>query len=146
MSDEGDLEFRSSRLTKGNCFFPDRLILSEDGIEFRKRQLIGGDAERIPFDQIASVSVQRGMVFADLMFETAGGSAPAYLTGLWLGDAERAKADLELRMRQHGVSGEERIIALLEEQNRVLNRLVAVLVDRKLKGLTEPPATEPGDT
>ena len=135
MSEEIELNYRSSRLTKGNLFFPDRLVVYDDGIEFRKRGIIGGDEERIPFRQIASVSVRKGMLFADLMFETTGGTAPASLNGLWIGEAERAKADLEMRMREHGVGGDAQVIALLQEQNRILNRLVSILVDRQLKGL-----------
>jgi hypothetical protein len=117
--------YQSSRLTKGNVWFPDRLRLEKESVVFEKRQLIGGEEESIRYEQIASVSVQRGFFFADLLFETTGGTEPIFLNGLWAGQAESAQAEMRLRMRNQMGSKEDRMLELLEEQNKILKQISA---------------------
>jgi len=116
--------FQASRWTRGNFFFPDRLRLEAEAVVFIKRHLVGSEEESIRYEQIASVSVQRGLVFADLMFETTGGSEPVLLDGLWIGEAERAKAELQRRSQTQTNSHEERMLAILKEQTELLRKLV----------------------
>ena len=116
--------YQSSRCSFGNMIFPDRVHLEQDTVRFEKRHLIGGEEESIRYEQIASVSVQRGLFFADLLFETTGGSEPVFLNGLWAGAAAKAKAELQTRIRAHSTNREDKILDLLEEQNRLLRRLV----------------------
>ena len=122
--------YQASRFTGGNFLFPDRIRLEADGVVFVKRHLIGGEEESIRYEQIASVSVQRGLLFADLLFETTGGSEPVFLNGLWGGAAERAKAELQARIRTHSTSREDRMLSLLEEQNQLLRQMVGLLQQR----------------
>jgi len=122
--------YQASRLTLGNLMFPDRLRLEEDAVVFEKRRLVGGEEESIRYEQVASVSVQRGLLFADLLLETTGGSEPVFLNGLWVGQAERAKAQLQARSRLHATTREDRMIELLEEQNELLRKLTARLEQR----------------
>ena len=84
-------EFRSSRLTKGNFFFPDRVIIDDDSINFIKSKLIGKNEEIINFDQIASVKVNTRLIFGDVYVETSGGSQPIFINGLKKRDAEEIK-------------------------------------------------------
>lgn len=119
--------YKSSRLTMGNFFFPDRLVLEADRVIFRKSHLIGGEEESIRYEQIASVSVQSGVFFADLLFETTGGSAPIFLNGLWKGTATRAKADLVGRIRAHTTDRPDPVIAALEHQTQVLEAILQEL-------------------
>ena len=116
--------YQSSRFSSGNFLFPDRIRLEPDTVVFEKRHLIGGEEESIRYEQIASVSVQRGFFLADLLFETTGGSAPVFLNGLWNGAAARAQADLQTRIRKHTASKEDVVVTLLQEQNQLLGRIL----------------------
>lgn len=130
MSEPAARVYQSSRFTSGNRLFPDRMRLEKDAVVFHKRRLIGGEEESIRYEQIASVSVQRGLFFADLLFETTGGSEPMFLNGLWVGQAERAKAELNARVRAHAHTHEDRMLTLLEEQNQLLRQVVDLLQQR----------------
>jgi hypothetical protein len=86
-----DKHYSSSRLTAGNFWFPDRVTIATDGIHFLKRRLFGSDEEIINYDQIASVKINTGVLWADISIETAGGSQPVYINGLLKGDAQEIK-------------------------------------------------------
>ncbi|RMG06289.1 MAG: hypothetical protein D6731_26130 [Planctomycetota bacterium] len=122
--------YPSSRWSRGNLIFPDRIRLEQDAVVFEKRHLVGGEEESIRYEQIASVSVQRGLFLADLLFETTGGSEPVFLNGLWNRQAERAKAELTARIRAHTANQEDRVVGLLEEQNQILRDILAQLRQR----------------
>lgn len=130
MSEPAVRVYQSSRFTSGNRLFPDWMRLEKDAVVFHKRRVIGGEEESIRYEQIASVSVQRGFFFADLLFETTGGSEPVFLNGLWIGQAERAKAELTARIRSHAHTREDRMLTLLEEQNQLLQQVVHLLQQR----------------
>jgi hypothetical protein len=112
--------YQSSRFSKGNFWFPDRIEVLKDSVVFHKRHLIGGDDETIRYEQIASVSAHRGVLFSNVLFETTGGTEPVYLNGLWNGDAESVKADVMTRVSKHTTQKEDRVVELLEEQNVLL--------------------------
>ena len=115
--------YTSSRWTSGNFWFPDHVELAGEGVLFRKRRLIGGDLESIRYEQISSVTVEKRLFFADLLLETTGGSEPVYINGLWISHANRAKRELDLRLKHKEVSHDERVIALLERQTALLEQI-----------------------
>jgi hypothetical protein len=119
--------YSASRLTSGNFIFRDRIRLEPDKVVFVKKHLIGGEEHSIAYEQLASISINRGFLFADLLFETTGGSEPVYLNGMWNGTAERAKNDLEARRKAKGVSKEDTIVELLTEQNQLLRTIAQKL-------------------
>ena len=84
-------EYTSSRLTNGNFWFPDRVTIASDAIHFLKRRIFGSDEEIINYDQIASVKINSGVLWADISIETAGGSQPVYINGLPKSDAQEIK-------------------------------------------------------
>ncbi|MBC8504045.1 MAG: PH domain-containing protein [Chloroflexi bacterium] len=89
-------EYTSSRLTNGNFWFPDRVTIASDAIHFLKRRIFGSDEEIINYDQIASVKINSGVLWADISIETAGGSQPVYINGLPKGDAQEIKDAIRL--------------------------------------------------
>jgi hypothetical protein len=119
--------FSSSRWTFGNFFFPDKLVLNTDEVVFKKSHLIGGEEESIRYEQIASVSVQSGVFFAELLFETTGGSEPVFLNGLWKGTAQRAKAELQARIRSRTSGRPDPVLKALEKQTQVLEAILGEL-------------------
>ncbi len=84
-------KYQSSRFTSGNFWFPDQMFVAEDGIHFIKRRIFGSDEEIINYDQIASVKINSGVIWADITIETAGGSQPVFINGLVKGDAQEIK-------------------------------------------------------
>ena len=84
-------EYRSSRLTKGNFFFPDKVIVDDDGIHFIKSKVFGKNEEIVNYDQIASVKINTRIFFADINVETSGGSQPIFINGLKKRNAEEIK-------------------------------------------------------
>lgn len=87
--------FKSSRLTKGNLFFPDQIQVAEDGIHYTKRKLLGSTEENISYRAIASVKAQIGVIFAELTIETSGGVQPISINGLYKGDALEIKKAIQ---------------------------------------------------
>ena len=119
--------YSSSRFTKGNFLFPDRCRLEPDRVVFEKRHLVGGEEESILYEQISSVSVNSGWFFADLLFETTGGSQPVFLNGLWKGSAARAKAELMAQIRAHTSERKDPVLAELEQQTALLQEILGEL-------------------
>jgi hypothetical protein len=91
----GRKSYRSSRWSSGNLFFPDRLTLAGDGLHFRKGALFGSDEEHIAHRAIASLKVANGILLADLTIETAGGSQPIHINGLWKSAAREVQAAVQ---------------------------------------------------
>lgn len=87
-SETADEFFWSSRWSKGNHFFPDRILLSRDGIGFRKGALFGSTEEHINYRAVASFKVRNGIFLATISIETSGGSQPIVVNGLWKSDAK----------------------------------------------------------
>lgn len=127
MSDVPLRVYSSSRFTNGNFLFPDRCRLETDRVVFEKRHLIGGEEESILYEQISSVSVNSGWFFADLLFETTGGSQPVFLNGLWKGSAARAKAELMARIRSHTSEAEDPVLVELQQQTVLLQQILSEL-------------------
>lgn len=79
---------RASRFTSGNTVFPVQVAVFQDRVARYKPRFLGHTEDSITLRQIASVKVQSGPVFADVVIDTAGGSPPVVIHGLWKKDAE----------------------------------------------------------
>ena len=66
--------FSSSLLVGGNPITPDRIILEDDRVVFRKRNryLIGVDEESIPYDMIASVDIDKSLIDVEIKIYSTG--------------------------------------------------------------------------
>jgi len=82
---------RASRLTTSNRLFPMQVAVFPERIARYKPRFFGHTEDSISTDQIASVKVQAGVVFADVVIDTTGGSPPIVIHGLWKKDAERLR-------------------------------------------------------
>lgn len=83
--------FTASRLTSGNLLFPVQVAVFPDRVARHKPRFFGHTEDSISTDLIASVKVQAGIVFADVVLDTAGGSPPVVIHGLFKKDAERLR-------------------------------------------------------
>lgn len=67
-------EFTASRISgDGNAVFPDKLIITDDGVIYRKGRVIGYKEIKIRYSAIGSVSLDKHLLFADIIIETNGG-------------------------------------------------------------------------
>ena len=82
---------RASRLTTSNQLFPMQVAVFPERIARYKPRFFGHTEDSISTDQIASVKIQAGVVFADVVIDTTGGSPPIVIHGLWKKDAERLR-------------------------------------------------------
>ncbi len=80
--------FAASRWTAGNRLFPTQIAVYPDRVARYTPKWIGHEEQTISIDQIASVRVSAGFLFADVIIETTGGSQPIVCHGHWKSDAE----------------------------------------------------------
>jgi hypothetical protein len=80
--------FAASRFTSGNHVFPTQVAVYPTKVIRYTPKWIGHEEQTISVDQIASVRIDAGMLFADVVIETTGGSQPIVCHGHWKGDAE----------------------------------------------------------
>lgn len=67
-------EFTACRVSgDGNAVFPDKLIITDDGVIYRKGRIIGYKEIKIRYSAIGSVSLDKHLLFADIIIETNGG-------------------------------------------------------------------------
>ena len=83
--------FTASRWTRGNLFFPTRIVVSPLRVSRVKRRLFGSNEESISMGQVASVKISTGMVWSDIVIESTGGTDPITSHGHRKGDALRIR-------------------------------------------------------
>jgi hypothetical protein len=83
--------FRASRWTKGNRIWPTQVAVFPHRVVRYTPRLFGHFEETIGIEQVASVSVDSGLVFGDVIIETTGGSQPIRCHGHRRGDAEEIR-------------------------------------------------------
>lgn len=69
-------EFEACRVSgDGNALFPEEIIIDdeEEVVIHRKPKLIGSTETQIRFGAIASIQVDKHLLFADIIIETRGG-------------------------------------------------------------------------
>ena len=83
--------FRGSRWTKGNRVWPTQVAVFSNRVVRYTPRLFGHFEETIGIDQVASVSVDAGVLFGDVIIETTGGSQPIRCHGHRKHDAEEIR-------------------------------------------------------
>src|SRR5437867_11869265 len=81
--------FQASRWTKGNFLFPTIIEVSEKAVVRRKRSWFSRDEISISVQKIASVHIKTGLIWADILIESSGGTDPLSSHGHRKGDARR---------------------------------------------------------
>ncbi|MGA7295566.1 MAG: hypothetical protein WBW53_11860 [Terriglobales bacterium] len=71
-----DETFTASRWTKGNLFFPTRIVVSPLRVSRVRRRLFGSTEESISISQVASVKISTGVLWSDIVIESSGGTDP----------------------------------------------------------------------
>ena len=91
---EGDV-FRASRLSSGNHLFPTQVLITPSSVVQYTPRWIGRLEETIHMAHIASVKIETGMLFSNVLIETSGGSDPIVCHGHGKRDAARMKTLIE---------------------------------------------------
>jgi hypothetical protein len=86
-----DETFTASRLTRGNLWFPTRIVVSPLRVSRVKRRLFGSNEESISISQVASVKISTGIFWSDILIESTGGTDPITSHGHRKGDALRIR-------------------------------------------------------
>jgi hypothetical protein len=83
--------FSASRWTKGNLFFPTRIVVNTLRVSRVKRRLFGSNEESISISQVASVKISTGVLWSDIVIASTGGTDPIVSHGHRKGDAVRIR-------------------------------------------------------
>ena len=68
-------KFTASRVSgDGNAVFPDKLIITDEYVIYRKSRVIGYKETKIRLSAVGSVSVRQHLLFADIIIESKGGN------------------------------------------------------------------------
>jgi len=83
--------FVASRWTHGNHLFPTVVEVTDTAVIRRRRTLFHRSEESIPLQRVASVRVETGIFWADLIIESTGGTDPITCHGHRKADARRVR-------------------------------------------------------
>ena len=86
-----DETFSASRWTRGNLWFPTRIVVSPLRVSRVKRRLFGSNEESIAIMQVASVKISTGIFWSDILIESTGGTDPITSHGHRKSDALRIR-------------------------------------------------------
>jgi len=87
--------FVASRWTKGNFFFPTKLVVSPQRVARVKSRLFGSNEESIPMSKVASVHINTGVFWSEIIVESTGGTDPITSHGHRKRDARRIRDLIE---------------------------------------------------
>jgi hypothetical protein len=87
--------FTASRFTRGNLFFPTRIVVNAQHVSRIKPRLFGSNEESIGIAQVASVHISTGMIWSEIVIESAGGTDPITSYGHRKKDAQRIRELIE---------------------------------------------------
>jgi len=87
--------FAASRWTKGNLFFPTRIVVNPQHVSRIKPRFFGSNEESVGIPQVASVHISTGIFWADIVIESTGGTDPITSHGHRKADAQRIRDLIE---------------------------------------------------
>lgn len=87
--------FTASRLTRGNLFFPTRIVVTPLHVSRVKSRLFGTTDESIAIAQVASVQITTGIIWSQIRVDSTGGADPITSYGHRKADAVRIRELIE---------------------------------------------------
>ena len=99
--------FKASRWTKGNHLFRTVIEVNDRAIIRHKRSWFSKDEISISILKIASVHIKTGLIWADILIESSGGTDPFSSHGHRKADARRIRELVEVA--QSELNGPEKI-------------------------------------
>ncbi|MGC2476888.1 MAG: PH domain-containing protein [Candidatus Sulfotelmatobacter sp.] len=92
--------FSASRWTQGNFLFPTKLVISPQRVSRVKSRWFGSNEESIAMSKIASVHINTGVVWSEIVIESTGGTDPITSHGHRKKDAQRIRDLIETYQAQ----------------------------------------------
>ena len=93
--------FAASRWTRGNLLFPTVIEVNETAVVRTKRSWFAKNEMSMHLQRVASVHVETGLFWADILIESTGGTDPITSHGHRKADAQRIKDLIEAAQTQH---------------------------------------------
>jgi hypothetical protein len=93
--------FVASRWTHGNHLFPTVIELNDTEVVRRKRSWFSRNEMSIHLQRVASVHVETGLFWSEVLIESTGGTDPIASHGHRKADARRIKDLIEAAQTQH---------------------------------------------
>jgi hypothetical protein len=87
--------FKASRWTNGNHLFPTVIEVTDKAVVRHKRSWFSKDEISISITKVASVHIKTGIIWADILIESSGGSDPLASHGHRKADARRIRELIE---------------------------------------------------
>ena len=87
--------FTASRWTQGNFLYPTKILVNAQHVSLIKGRFFGSNEESIPNAKVASVHISTGVVWAEIVIESTGGSDPLTSHGHRKADAQRIRTLIE---------------------------------------------------
>ncbi len=87
--------FKASRFTKGNFLFPTVIEITDTAVVRRLRRWFTVNEMSIHLQRVASVRIETGLMWSDILIESTGGSDPIASHGHTKSDAKRIKELIE---------------------------------------------------
>ena len=97
--------FKASRWTMGNHLFPTVIEVTDQAVVRHKRSWFSKDEISISISKVASVHIKTGIIWADILIESSGGTDPMTSHGHKKADARRIRELVEAA--QGNLSGEQ---------------------------------------
>jgi hypothetical protein len=93
--------FVASRWTRGNLLFPTVIEVNETAVVRAKRSWFAKNEMSIHLQRVASVHVETGLFWSDILIESTGGTDPITSHGHRKADAQRIKDLIEAAQTRH---------------------------------------------
>ena len=87
--------FKASRFTRGNFLFPTVIEITDTAVVRRLRRWFTVNEMSIHLQRVASVRIETGLMWSDILIESTGGSDPIASHGHTKSDAKRIKELIE---------------------------------------------------
>jgi hypothetical protein len=91
----GDHVFRASRFSRGNRWFPTQVSVTPTSVVHFTPEMVGGREHSMHISHIASVMIDRNLLFSDVLIESSGGTSPVRCHGHRKADAVEMKRLIE---------------------------------------------------
>lgn len=101
--------FKASRWTSGNFFFPTVIDITDTAVIRRKRSWFRNDEMSISISKVASVHIRSGILWADVLIESSGGTDPLKSHGHRKADAIRIRELIQAAQGTLGMEPQEKI-------------------------------------
>lgn len=87
--------FKASRWTRGNVLFPTYIEVTDKAVVRRKRHWFNMDEMSMSIYKVASVHIRTGIIWAEILIESSGGTDPIRSHGHTKSDAQSIKELIE---------------------------------------------------